>query len=198
MNVQATPETLQQCFPKQHAQTRTITTEEGVTIGITELPEHSELVQPLETQIKELDGSLIVAAQLTKGIDPKGEAGAKKLPLGALPWAVIAEASLGMGEGATKYGPHNWRESGGVEVMTYVEAAQRHMMAFILGEDIDPASGIHHITKAISSLMVMRDAQINGCATDNRPPPVDPAFLEQLQASWPEVREKALAAKQER
>lgn len=153
------------CFPDQ-ALPRTFRTEEGVTV-----------------------------TQQLKGIDPKGDAGAKKLPLGSMPWAVIAEASLGMGEGMVKYGAHNWRESGGVEVMTYVEAAKRHLLAFVLGEDIDPFSGIHHISKAITSLMVVRDAQINNCATDNRPPAVDPAFLEMLTASWGGVREKALAAK---
>lgn len=123
-----------------------------------------------------------------QGIDPKGEAGATKLPLRSIPWAVVLEASLGTGEGSIKYGLHNWRESGGVETMTYIEAAQRHLIAYILGEDLDPDTGLPHITKAIASLMVVRDAMIHGVATDNRPPAAPPELIEALTYEWGKVR----------
>lgn len=123
--------------------------------------------------------------------DPKGAQGAAKVPFRALPWAVIAEASLGMGEGAVKYGPHNWRSSGGVEAMTYVEGAIRHLTAFVLGEDTDAASGVSHVSKAISGLMILRDAQLNGACLDNRPPPVEAGFMDALNAQWAEVRARA-------
>lgn len=132
---------------------------------------------------------------VTRGVDPKGEIGKTKLPLGTLPWAVILEASLGLGEGAIKYGPHNWRASDAVEVMTYIEAAQRHLISFILGEDIDPASGIPHVTKAISSLMVVRDAQIHGASVDNRPAASAPGLLEALGDQWADVRVQAKKAR---
>lgn len=86
--------------------------------------------------------------------DPKAAAGAAKLPLSALPWAVVAEVSVGMGEGALKYGFHNWRKSEGLQVMTYIEAAQRHLIAYTLGEDIDQDSGLCHISKAIPIILV--------------------------------------------
>jgi hypothetical protein len=38
------------------------------------------------------------------------------------------------------------------------------------GEDIDEESGMNHITKAITSLMVLRDAMIRGKMVDDRPP----------------------------
>lgn len=120
--------------------------------------------------------------------DPKGTQGADKIPFAALPWAVVAEAAVGMGEGAIKYGPHNWRNSGGVEAMTYIAAAQRHLVAYVLGEDIDPDSGLPHITKAISSLMVLRDAQINEGCLDNRPPHVPPGFVNELNVRWRDVK----------
>ena len=123
--------------------------------------------------------------------DPKGPQGAAKVPFAAVPWAVVAEAAVGMGEGATKYGAHNWRESGGVEAMTYAAGAFRHLVAFVLGEDTDAASGLPHVVKAISSLMVMRDAQINGVCIDNRPPAVEAGFLDAINALWGDVRARA-------
>lgn len=106
--------------------------------------------------------------------NPKDVIGSKKLPFSSLPWAVIAEAAAGMGEGAIKYGKHNY-ESVGVRHSIYFDATLRHLIADFLGEEIDPESGIPHITKAISSLMVLRDAQIYGKCTDDRPqaPPGD-------------------------
>lgn len=129
------------------------------------------------------------------GIDPKAGAGAAKIPFDAIPWAVVAEAAVGMGEGAVKYGAHNWRESGGVQVMTYAAAAMRHLVSFITGEDTDPASGLPHVTKAISSLMVLRDAQLHGVSSDNRPPQSPADLLAGVQAAWAVTR---VAAKAER
>lgn len=123
--------------------------------------------------------------------DPKGAQGAAKVPFGALPWAVVAEAAVGMGEGAVKYGAHNWRTSGGVEAMTYIAGALRHLTAYVMGEDTDAASGLPHVVKAISSLMVLRDAQLNGAAIDNRPPAVPADFMAGLNQLWGEVRSRA-------
>lgn len=123
--------------------------------------------------------------------DPKSAQGADKIPFAALPWAVVAEAAVGMGEGAIKYGPHNWRTSNGIEAMTYIEAAQRHLVSYVLGEDIDPDSGLPHITKAITSLMVLRDAQINGVCSDDRPLATPVGFMDELNLQWAEVRELA-------
>lgn len=125
------------------------------------------------------------------GGDPKGPQGAAKVPFAAVPWAVIAEAAVGMGEGATKYGAHNWRTSGGVEAMTYIAGAMRHLVAYATGEDVDAASGLPHVVKAVSSLMVLRDAQINGVCLDNRPPAVPPGFMDALNMLWGDVRDRA-------
>ena len=40
------------------------------------------------------------------------------------------------------------------------------------GEDIDSESGINHLTKAIASLVVIRDGMMRGNAVDDRPPRV--------------------------
>lgn len=111
--------------------------------------------------------------------DPKQEAGMAKVPFHALPFAVLAEDAVAHGEGAQKYGRHNWRE-GDVLASTYFAAAMRHLCAWYEGEDIDPESGLSHLVKARASLGVLRDAQIQGRAIDDRPAPSPAAFLTQL------------------
>lgn len=124
--------------------------------------------------------------------DPKQGAGMKKIPFHALPFAVIAELAVAHGEGALKYGRHNWRE-GEVVVSTYYAAALRHIFSFIEGEDIDPESGLSHVTKAIASLCVLRDAQINGCAEDDRPAPIPEDFMAGLNAATCEMNARVAA-----
>jgi hypothetical protein len=58
----------------------------------------------------------------------------------------------------------------GVRASIYYDATMRHLMQWWEGEDIDPDSGLSHITKAITSLVVLRDAMIQEMFTDDRPP----------------------------
>jgi hypothetical protein len=78
------------------------------------------------------------------------------------------EMGLGMMEGGRKYGTHNYR-SMGVLTSVYYDAAMRHLMSYWEGEDIDPDSGLSHITKALSCLSVLRDSQLMGNCKDDRP-----------------------------
>lgn len=111
--------------------------------------------------------------------DPKQSAGAAKVPMSALPMAVIAELAVAHGEGAAKYGRHNWRK-GEVLASTYYAATLRHLTAWFEGEDIDPDSGLSHLVKAMASLAVLRDAQIHGTALDDRPEPAPEGFMVRL------------------
>lgn len=119
-----------------------------------------------------------------RGVDPKAAAGAERLPLATLPWAVIMELAAAHGEGAQKYGRHNWRTSGGVVSSTYFAAALRHLLRWWEGEDIDPDSGLPHIVKAMASLGVLRDAQICGQATDDRPGGTPAGHFTDTSAAW--------------
>ena len=68
-----------------------------------------------------------------------------------------------------KYGSHNYRAAG-VRASTYYDAVMaRHMPAWWEGEDIDAESGLNHITKAITSLIVLRDSMLMGNWVDDRP-----------------------------
>jgi hypothetical protein len=83
--------------------------------------------------------------------------------------AVLAEVGVAMLEGASKYGRHNYRAVG-VSASVYYDATLRHLFGWWEGEDIDPDSGLSHVTKAIASLVVLRDAMIQSKFTDDRPP----------------------------
>lgn len=106
----------------------------------------------------------------TKDTNPKDAVGVKKWrQFVAIPMTVLAEVGVGMLEGARKYGRHNYRVAG-VRASVYVDAAMGHMMQWWEGEDTDKDSGLSHITKAICSLVVLRDAMIQDMLTDDRPP----------------------------
>lgn len=108
----------------------------------------------------------------TKDTNPKDAIGCKKPPLSTLPWPVIFEAGAAMLEGACKYRRHNYRIAG-VRASIYFDAVMRHMVQWWEGVDIDADSGVHHITKAIASLLVLRDAMMNDMVVDDRPPKFD-------------------------
>lgn len=104
-----------------------------------------------------------------KPSNPKDALGVLKTPFSTVSGPVMAEVGVGMLEGAMKYGKHNYRVIG-VRASVYVDATRRHLELWHEGEDIDPDSGLSHITKAICSLVVLRDAMIQDKLVDDRPP----------------------------
>ena len=104
-----------------------------------------------------------------KPTNPKDAIGIRKAPLSTVPLGVVVEVGVGMLEGAAKYGRHNYR-CAGIRESVYFDATMRHLISYWEGEDLDPDSGLSHITKALCSLVVWRDAQMQGMATDDRPP----------------------------
>lgn len=105
----------------------------------------------------------------TKASNPKDIVGIRKAPMSTVSAVVMAEVGVAMLEGACKYGRHNYRAVG-VRSSVYYDATMRHLMDWFEGENIDAASGMSHLTKAIASLFVLRDAMIRGKLTDDRPP----------------------------
>lgn len=103
-----------------------------------------------------------------KDTNPKDVIGVRKAPISTLSCQVLFEMGLGMLEGARKYGRHNYRALG-VSATVYYDAAIGHLMDWWEGEDIDPDSGLSHVTKALASLMVLRDSMLMGNWKDDRP-----------------------------
>lgn len=94
----------------------------------------------------------------------------RKPPLSLIPApAQVAEAVV-FGLGAAKYGPYNWREKG-VSARVYLDALQRHVLAWQDGEDFDPESGVSHLAHARACLGILLDAVAIGKLIDDRPPP---------------------------
>lgn len=125
-----------------------------------------------------------------KPTNPKDVVGIKKAAFSCVSMPVMLEVGVGMQEGAMKYGRHNYRDEG-VAASTYFDATMRHLMDWWEGENLDPDSGLSHITKAIASLMVLRDAQINDLCTDDRPiRPLNPNWLKELNEKAARLVEK--------
>lgn len=147
-----------------------------VSVPVSVAPEALELVDPAGLADERRSTPDI------KDSNPKDAIGSRKVPFGTVPQQVVAEVGLAFLEGAVKYGRHNYRAIG-VRSSVYYDATHRHLGAWWEGQDIDPKSGLHHITKAIASLVVLRDAMIQGKCEDDRPPPVaDPDWVEKLNA----------------
>ena len=124
--------------------------------------------------------------QTVKESNPKDAIGSKKAPLSTLSMPVCYEVAAGMLEGGCKYGRHNYRVIG-VRSSVYYDATMRHLAAWWEGQDIDPDSGIHHLSKAIASLFVLRDAMIHGKVYDDRPPRAPEDWMKQVQAKVDDV-----------
>ncbi|ANF26016.1 dATP/dGTP diphosphohydrolase domain-containing protein [Stutzerimonas stutzeri] len=124
----------------------------------------------------------------TKLSNPKDLLGMQKAPMSTVPARVMAEVGVAMFEGAAKYGRYNFRAVG-VRASVYYDATMRHLMDWWEGQDIDPDSGMSHITKAITSLVVLRDSMIQGNWSDDRPPH-SPEFYAELNQKVAALREK--------
>jgi len=84
---------------------------------------------------------------------------------------VPAEARLEVAKvftyGAKKYPPHNYRK--GTEWSRYVDALQRHMNDFELGQDVDEESGLLTLAHVAANAMILLTLQKLAAGTDDRP-----------------------------
>lgn len=68
--------------------------------------------------------------------------------------------------GAVKYGTHNWRK--GMDWSRVYGAAQRHMLAFWGGDDIDEESGMPHLWHALTNMAFLVSYQALSVGRDDR------------------------------
>lgn len=127
-----------------------------------------------------------------KQTNPKDAVGASKPPISTIPAPVLFELGNALFEGHLKYGGHNWRAMG-VRASVYYDACFRHIAAWWAGQDIDPDSGMSHITKAIAGLVILRDAMIHGMVNDDRPPASPEWWIEEAKARTREIVERYAA-----
>jgi len=126
---------------------------------------------------------------VSKDTNPKDAVGIKKVPLSVVSAPVLMEIGLGMMEGARKYRRHNYRVAG-VRASVYYDAAMRHLMGWWEGEDIDPDSGLSHVSKALACLSVLRDSMILENWKDDRPPKHKDGWINEYNKKAKEIIEK--------
>lgn len=110
------------------------------------------------------------------GVNPKDLIGMTKPPLSLVPPCFEIYVAMAMKNGAQKYGPYNWRKEK-ILSMEYLNAAKRHIAAFIDGETNAKDSGQHHLAHAAACMAILLDAFLNDCIKDNRPVPGKTAEL---------------------
>lgn len=116
----------------------------------------------------------------SKDTNPKDAIGDTKIPLWLLSPIAKACWALAMYSGMTKYGAWNFR-CAGVRASVYLSAAQRHLDAYLSGEETDPVDGTHHLGNLMACAAILLDAKAAGKLTDDRPPSVGvrPTYAEQ-------------------
>lgn len=134
-------------------------------------------------------------ALTSKDTNPKDAVGTRKIPFTVIPFSVLWELACALLEGGRKYGRHNYRVAG-VRGSVYIDATFRHLSQWWEGEDIDPDSGLSHITKAIASLTVMRDAMLQEKFVDDRPPKTKDTIYYELMGKAADIVDKYPDAKQ--
>lgn len=103
----------------------------------------------------------------TQGNNPKDRYGLAKVPFSLIPSTALVFLARGLGHGARKYGPFNWRVEA-VQGRVYLEAALRHLELLLDGEDFDRDTGDHHGSFVLSTMAIYLDAMVQGKLIDNR------------------------------
>ncbi len=83
-----------------------------------------------------------------------------------LPHEALVGAAQAMTYGAKKYDAHNWRRA--TTWNRYYDATLRHLIAWQMGEDIDPDSGAPHLDHAVCSLLMLSSLEKTGVGEDDR------------------------------
>jgi hypothetical protein len=90
-----------------------------------------------------------------------------KIPMEYLVYSVLADDAICHKHGGDKYGVRNWQEQD-ILFSTYEGAILRHFLAYVGGENIDPDSGLSHLTHIRACCAVVLDAINHGTLIDDR------------------------------
>lgn len=120
----------------------------------------------------------------TKPTNPKDMIGSDKVPLHLWPETATVMGTMGLLDGALKYGRSNWRAVG-IRLSIYVDALRRHTNAFFEGETIDPDSGLPHMSHILATAAIIVDAMASGNYTDDRM--LAGGYRELIESLTPEV-----------
>lgn len=99
-----------------------------------------------------------------------GEGTAKPIKeerLDLVPPEPLLELSRAFARGADKYDAFGYLQDQ-AEYRRYLAAQMRHVLAWAAGEDIDPDSGIHHLSLAAANCFILQELQLRGQGIDDR------------------------------
>jgi hypothetical protein len=102
-----------------------------------------------------------------EGKAPKFDAG--KIRLDLLPVRPMKDVAEVLTIGADKYGANSWREGEMIAWSRCYAAAQRHLMQFWSGEDLDQETGKSHLAHAACNLLFMIEHSYVNKVGDDRP-----------------------------
>lgn len=86
-----------------------------------------------------------------------------------LPPAAIVETAKVFTFGAKKYAAYNYRNGKGLDWTRVADAAQRHLQAWMGGEDLDPETGLSHLAHMTCCSLMLMDLQKRNKGVDDRP-----------------------------
>jgi hypothetical protein len=101
----------------------------------------------------------------------------QKVRMELVPVVPLIEVARVMTFGAFHYGDKNWQE--GFSYSRCLGAAFRHIWKWVLGEDRDDESGLHHLAHVIANFMFLMYYQLTNKGTDDREK-ASPEFVEEL------------------
>ncbi|TPI86379.1 dATP/dGTP diphosphohydrolase domain-containing protein [Mesorhizobium sp. B2-8-9] len=106
-------------------------------------------------------------APAVKPANPKQLYGDRKPPLSYFPLSAMLAGLEALYDGALKYDPHNWRDNP-VEAMTYVNAAERHLQLYKVGEALARDTKVSNLGGVIACAAILIDAEAHSMLIDNR------------------------------
>ena len=75
-----------------------------------------------------------------------------------LPWQATQQIVKVLTYGARKYTPDNWKQVRDSRIR-YFAASMRHIVAWFLGERLDPESGLSHLAHAGCCILFLLDKE---------------------------------------
>lgn len=89
-----------------------------------------------------------------------------KAPLHLIPAEALIGMAKGFGYGAKKYAAHNFKK--GIEYSRLTDSLRRHTLSFLMGEDIDPESGLPHTWHILCNAAMIEYMRVHKPDMDDR------------------------------
>lgn len=145
-------------------------------------PAEGARIDPLTVQEydRQLRDVVNAAEKEALAVNPKDLIGATKAPMSCVPASLTVNAAPVFALGARKYGRYNWRDYP-IQEKAYIEALERHLLAYKDGQELDPESGCSHLAHIIAGAGIVLDAL--ACGTLIRDTEVKPGVTAELIAA---------------